>query len=88
MGLAEISRRKFLVTASAVAGVSALRPQALYGVPPSLLAQSEKPADYNLSVATKPIECAQRDRHPRAASLAPRHPVRPSKEPLFGPRPA
>jgi hypothetical protein len=27
MGLAEISRRKFLVTASAVAGVSALRPQ-------------------------------------------------------------
>jgi len=58
MGLAEISRRKFLVTASAVAGVSALRPPALYGVPPSLLAQSETPADYTLTIATKPIELA------------------------------
>lgn len=58
MGLAEISRRKFLVTAGVVAGVSALRPQELYGIPPSLLAQSETPADYTLTIATKPIELA------------------------------
>ncbi|WP_254062375.1 multicopper oxidase domain-containing protein, partial [Acidobacterium sp. S8] len=58
MGLTQISRRKFLVTAGAVAGVSALRPQALYGVPPSLPAQSETPADYTLTIATKPIELA------------------------------
>jgi hypothetical protein len=42
MGLAEISRRKFVVTAGAVAGVSPLRPQALYGVPTSLLVPSPR----------------------------------------------
>jgi hypothetical protein len=102
MGVAKISRRKFLVTAGAVAGVSALRPLSFYGGSPSLLVQSETPADYTLTIATKPIELApkhivsvttyngqfpgpllrfkegqrvtvdvpQRDRHPRAASLA------------------
>jgi hypothetical protein len=43
MGLVEISRRKFVVTAGAVSGVSPLRPQALYGVPTSLLVPSETP---------------------------------------------
>ena len=58
MVLAEISRRKFLVTAGAVAGVSALRPLSFYGASPSLLVQSETPADYSLTIATKPIELA------------------------------
>ena len=58
MGVAKISRRKFLVTAGAVAGVSALRPQSFYGASPSLLVQSETPADYTLTIATKPLELA------------------------------
>jgi FtsP/CotA-like multicopper oxidase with cupredoxin domain len=58
MGVAKISRRKFLVTAGAVAGVSALRPLSFYGGSPSLLVQSETPADYTLTIATKPIELA------------------------------
>jgi hypothetical protein len=41
MALAEISRRKFLVTAGAVAGVSALRPLSFYGASPSVLAQPD-----------------------------------------------
>jgi FtsP/CotA-like multicopper oxidase with cupredoxin domain len=58
MVLAEISRRKFLVTAGAVAGVSALRPLSFCGASPSLLAQPDTPADYTLTIATKPLELA------------------------------
>ncbi|WP_433964146.1 multicopper oxidase domain-containing protein [Tunturiibacter gelidiferens] len=56
--MAEISRRRFLVTAGAVAGVSVVRPQSLYGSSPSPLAQPDMPADYTLNIATKPIELA------------------------------
>ena len=58
MVLAEISRRKFLLTAGAVAGVSVVRPQSFYGASPSVLAQPDTPADYTLTIATKPIELA------------------------------
>jgi FtsP/CotA-like multicopper oxidase with cupredoxin domain len=58
MALAEISRRKFLVTAGAVAGVSALRPLSFYGASPSVLAQPDYASRLHSTIATKPIELA------------------------------
>jgi hypothetical protein len=55
MRLSEISHRMFLATAGPEAGVSALHPQSFYGVSASLLFQCDTPADYTLTVATKPM---------------------------------
>jgi FtsP/CotA-like multicopper oxidase with cupredoxin domain len=58
MGQTEISRRNFLASAGAVAGISSLHPPSLFGAFASPSAQSDKPADYTLTIETKPIELA------------------------------
>jgi FtsP/CotA-like multicopper oxidase with cupredoxin domain len=55
MGQTEISRRKFLASAGAVARLCILH---RYGAFASPSAQSDKPADYTLTIGTKPIELA------------------------------
>jgi len=58
VGGRSISRRKFLAATSAVAGSSMLHPPFIFGELTLSLAQSDTPADYSLTIATKPIELA------------------------------
>jgi hypothetical protein len=64
MGLSEISRRRFLVTAGAEVGVSALRPQSFYGASAALLLQFDTQADYTLTVATNQWSTTRRTSGP------------------------
>jgi FtsP/CotA-like multicopper oxidase with cupredoxin domain len=58
MSPAGISRREFLAAATAVAAGAVMRDQAGFAQPALLLPQTDAPADFSLTIATKPIELA------------------------------
>jgi FtsP/CotA-like multicopper oxidase with cupredoxin domain len=63
MSHSRFSRRNFLKTAGSIAGNSLLGPAAAFGQasmapPKEAVAPSDRPADYTLTIATKPIELA------------------------------
>src|SRR5580704_2084668 len=58
MSPAGISRREFLAAATAVAAGAVMRGQAGFAQPALLLPQTDAPADFSLTIATKPIELA------------------------------